>query len=161
MTRMVWGFAVLAVLHTLSPPSAVGADFVGLEKFAGHWSCAGTFSNGALIAGEIFMEADSRSGALIVHHDDLPPGAYHALEVWSVSKNGTGFKASISDVFSGMRWFESMGWQGDTLTWVRSDGTPGSEQFVYQFLGAGEMQVRWLVAHQGALKVGDTLKCTK
>ena len=150
-----------AILTVLCATSSQGAAAAGLERFAGHWSCAGKFANGAPIAGELSMEIDSRSGALIVRHDDALPGEYHALEVWSANKKDAGFKASISDGFSGMRWFESTGWQGDALTWVRSDGTPGSEEFVYQFLRTGEMEVKWLVSRDGALKVGDTLSCTK
>jgi hypothetical protein len=57
-----------------------------LHKFVGDWSCKGSFvSNGAPIAGDLSMQFDERSGALIVHHDDVAPGAYHALEVWMVT----------------------------------------------------------------------------
>jgi hypothetical protein len=53
-----------------------------LARFAGNWSCKGNFtSNGAPIAADLAIQLDERSGALIIHHDDVPPGAYHALEV--------------------------------------------------------------------------------
>jgi hypothetical protein len=97
-----------------------------LGGFAGHWLCNGHFeSNGAAIAGEISIETDERSGALVVHHDDVAPGAYHALKIWMPNKEGTGLRAAISDQYSGMRWFESPGWVGKTLTWTRWDHGTG------------------------------------
>jgi hypothetical protein len=52
-----------------------------LAKFIGNWSCKGNFtSNGAPITADLSIQDDERSGALIVRHDDVPPGAYHALE---------------------------------------------------------------------------------
>jgi hypothetical protein len=141
--------------------SLAAPERIGLEMFVGQWSCSGQFANGAPIAGEIAVKIDTLSGALIVHHDDAKPGAYHSLEVWSAGKTGAGFKASISDGFSGMRWFESKGWQGDTLTWVRADGTAGSEQFAYTLTAAGDLQIIWSVMRDGTMKVGDSLSCKR
>lgn len=155
-TRLVAG--ICALIPTLSSAAPASAT---LERFVGHWQCNGHFSNGTPIAGEIDAKFDALSGALVVHHDDAKPGAYHALEIWSVSKDGGQLKASISDGFSGMRWFESSGWQSDALTWVRADGKPGSEQFAYKILASGEMEVTWSVARDGAMKMGDTLSCKK
>ena len=136
-----------------SAQSATFADFIG------HWSCKGNFSNGAPIAAELSIATDAPSGSLLVRHDDLPPGGYHSLEVWTANKSGGGFRAAIADKFSGMRWFESTGWTGDSLTWVRSaDGVP-AEQFAYQFK-AKAMIVQWSIFKDGAMKVGDTITCT-
>jgi hypothetical protein len=138
------------------PPSAGG-----LGGFAGHWVCKGHFdSNGAAIAGELSIEADERSGALVVHHDDVAPGAYHALEIWMPNKEGTGLRAAISDKYSGMRWLESPGWVGKTLTWTRWDKSVAAEQFAYE-LGTDTLQVQWSVARAGAMKLGDTLMCRR
>jgi len=134
----------------------------GLERLVGHWSCAGHFiANGASIAGELAIEADLRTGAVIVRHDDLAPGAYHALEVWTPDKSGPGFRAAISDRFSGMRWFEASGWSGDSLTWVRLEGGATAEQFEYVLTGPDDMRVDWSVARGGAMKLGDTLACRR
>jgi hypothetical protein len=135
--------------------SAQGAD---LTKFVGHWSCKGTFSNGAPIAGELSIEANDPSGALIVHHDDVAPGAYHSLEVWMPNKSGPGLRAAISDKFSGMRWLESAGWSGNDLTWVRMENGVPAEQFTYEFK-SDKMQVQWSIAKGGTMKIGDTLSC--
>ena len=146
---------LLSVLAASLPVQ--GAD---LARFVGHWSCKGNFSNGAPIAAELSIEAHAPSGALIVHHDDVPPGGYHALEVWMPNKTGAGFRAALSDKFSGMRWFESTGWAGDVLTWVRTEnGVPG-EQFAYEFK-ANTLQVQWSIAKAGAMKVGDTIACNR
>ena len=88
---------VSAALLTTAVPTAVapahGAD---LAKFVGNWSCKGNFSNGAPIAAELSIEADTPSGALIVRHDDVAPGAYHSLEVWMPNKSGAGLRAALS-----------------------------------------------------------------
>jgi hypothetical protein len=136
---------------------AQGAD---LLKLVGHWSCKGSFSNGQPIAARLLVEADAPSGALIVHYDDAPPGGYHSLEVWMADKSGPGLRASLSDRYSGMRWFESTGWAGDNLTWVRMENGLAAEQFVYELKRSG-LQVQWSSAKNGAMEVGDTIACTR
>jgi hypothetical protein len=156
MFRMIVRAMLLTTAALATAAPAQGAD---LAKFVGHWSCKGTFSNGAPIAGELSIESDALSGALIVRHDDVAPGAYHSFEVWTPNKSGPGFRAAISDKFSGMRWLESAGWSGTTLTWVRTENGVPVEQFAYEFK-ADTMQVQWSVAQGGTMKVGDTLICS-
>ncbi len=152
------GFVMVAVLAAASP--ALAGE--GLARFAGHWSCAGHFiANGGPVAGELVMEADARTGALVVRHDDVAPGAYHALEVWTPDKAGPGLRAAISDRFSGMRWLASTGWQGDSLTWVRWEGAAAAEQFEYVLTGPDGMRVDWSTARGGTMKLGDTLACKR
>jgi hypothetical protein len=157
MSKIMIRATLLSAVALTAAASADGAD---LAKFVGHWSCRGNFSNGAPIAGELSIAVDAPSGALIVHHDDVAPGAYHALEVWMPNKSGGGLKAAISDKYSGMRWLESMGWSGNALTWVRTENGAPVEQFAYEFK-ADILQVQWSVAKDGAMKVGDTLSCTR
>ena len=147
-------------LMTTALTAAASAHAADLAKFIGHWSCKGSFSNGAPIAAELSIEADTSSGALIVHHDDVPPGAYHSLEVWMPNKSGAGLRAGVSDKFSGMRWLESTGWSGNALTWVRIENGAPAEQFAYEFK-ADTMQVQWSRVKDGAMKVGDTLQCSR
>src|ERR1700733_5774607 len=118
MFRMIVRATLLTTSALGAAASAHGAD---LAKFVGHWSCKGNFSNGTPIAGELSIEADAPSGALMVRHDDVAPGAYHSLEMWMPNKSGPGLRAAISDKFSGMRWLESSGWSGNILTWVRTE----------------------------------------
>jgi hypothetical protein len=157
MFRLIGRAALFAAVILTGAVSAQAAD---LAQFVGHWSCKGTFSNGTPIAGELSIGADTASGALIVHHDDVAPGAYHSLEVWMPNKSGPGFRAAISDKFSGMRWLDSVGWSGNTLTWVRTENGVPAEQFAYEFK-ADAMQVQWSIAKEGAMKVGDTLTCRR
>src|SRR5258708_8335571 len=71
--------------------SASAQESGALAKFIGNWSCKGNFtSNGAPIAADLSIQRDERSGALVVRHDDVPPGAYHALEIWMTNKTGSG-----------------------------------------------------------------------
>ena len=115
--RMLVSAALLTTAVMTAAAPARGAD---LANFVGHWSCKCNFSNGAPIAAELSIEADTRSGAIIVRHDDAAPGTYHSLEVWMRNKSGAGMRAALSDKFSGMRWLESAGWSGNALTWVRT-----------------------------------------
>jgi hypothetical protein len=154
---------VVSILLIVGVPltSTSAQDSGVLAKFVGNWSCKGNFtSNGAPIAADLSIQADERSGALIVRHDDVPPGAYHALEIWMMNKTGTGARAAISDKYSGMRWFESPGWVGSILTWTRLENGIAAEQFAYEFKG-GNMQVDWSIARDGAMKLGDTLLCRR
>jgi hypothetical protein len=156
MFRMTVRAVLLTAVLTAGAP-VKGAD---LAHFVGRWSCKGSFSNGAPIAAQLSIEADTPSGALIVRHDDVAPGAYHSLEVWMPNKSGGGLRAALSDKFSGMRWLESVGWTGSALTWVRMENGAPAEQFAYEFKG-DTLQVQWSVSQGGAMKVGDTLNCTR
>jgi hypothetical protein len=156
MIRMIVHAMLLTTVVLTGATSAQGAD---LAKFIGHWSCKGTFSNGAPIASELLIEADAPSGALIVRHDDVAPGSYHALEVWMPNKSGPGFRAAISDKFSGMRWLASPGWSGNALTWIRMENGAPAEQFAYEFK-SDTMQVQWSIAKGGVMKIGDMLACS-
>lgn len=154
---------VVSILLIVGLPltSASVQDSGALAKFVGNWSCKGNFtSNGAPIAADVTIQPDEHSGALIVRHDDLPPGAYHALEIWMVNRTGTGARAAISDKYSGMRWFESSGWVGSILTWMRLENGIAAEQFAYEFKG-DKMQIDWSIARNGAMKLGDTLLCRR
>jgi hypothetical protein len=148
------------LLTTVALTAAAPAQATDLTKFIGHWSCKGNFTSGAPIAGELSIEADAASGALLVRHDDVAPGAYHSLEVWMPDKSGAGLRAAISDKFSGMRWLESAGWDGNALTWVRIENAAPAEQFAYEFK-ADTLQVEWSIVKGGAMKVGDTLRCSR
>lgn len=149
--------AALLTLAVIATGTSQAAD---LARFLGQWSCKGSFSNGAPIAAHLSIEADAPSGALIVHHDDVAPGAYHSLEVWMPDKSGAGLRAALSDKYSGMRWLESPGWAGNVLNFVRTqDGQP-QEQFAYEFKG-DTLEVRWSVAKQGVMRLGDTISCSR
>ena len=152
--------SVLLIVGT-APIPAYSQESNALAKFIGGWSCRGNFtSNGAPIAADLSIQLDERSGALILRHDDVPPGAYHALEIWMMNKGGVGARAAIADKYSGMRWFESPGWVGNTLTWTRIEAGIAAEQFAYEFRGDA-LQVQWSIVRNGAMKLGDTLLCRR
>jgi hypothetical protein len=152
--------ACRAILFLYVLSAALPARGAELVKLVGHWSCKGNFSNGKPIAAKLSIELDEPSGALIVHHDDVPPAGYHSLEVWMADKTGLGLRAALSDRFSGMRWFESSGWTGDVLTWIRMENGGAAEQFAYQLKG-NKLEVKWSIARDGAMKVGDTIACDR
>jgi hypothetical protein len=149
----------LLIVCALTPASA--GESRALVKFVGDWSCQGSFaSNGAPIAANLSIRRDERSGAWILRHDDIPPGAYHSLEVWMMNKAGAGARAAISDKYAGMRWFESPGWVDNTLTWTRLENGIAAEQFAYAYKG-NTLQVEWSIARSGAMELGDTLVCRR
>ena len=141
-------------------PAAAAPD--GLDVFVGAWSCAGHFTaNNRPISAHLSISRDAATNALIVRHDDDPPLGYHALEIWSATKPGT-LRASISDAFSGMRWFGADGWNGSTLTWRRPAEGAVEEQFRYVLDPAGGFRVDWSTARKdGTLAIGDTIACQK
>lgn len=152
--------SILLIVGT-APIPANAQERNPLAKFIGAWTCKGNFTaNRAPIAAGLSIQLDEHSGALILRHDDLPPGPYHALEIWMPNKEGEGARAAIADKYSGMRWFESPGWVGNALTWTRLEGGIAAEQFAYEFKGDA-LQVQWSIARKGAMQLGDTLLCRR
>jgi hypothetical protein len=131
--------------------------------FIGVWNCNGHFvSNGMPIAATITGEWDERTLTLTIHHDDLAPHAYHAVETWGATKTPGRYHNSIADRFSGVRWYKSEGWMDNTLMWSRTEDGREIERFVYIKKGDKAMSVNWLVARGMAdLALGDTLDCTR
>ena len=154
------GFAAAAAMVTAAAAEPGPAQ--GLAGFAGAWRCEGRFiSNGASIASTLTFDWSEAAQALVVRHDDRPPNAYHAVELWSFDKGG-GLSATIADGFSGVRRLVSPGWEGDVLTWTRlQDGRP-AERFAYRRQGPGKMLVEWSVSRDGTtFRLGDTLNCER
>jgi hypothetical protein len=131
--------------------------------FIGLWNCNGHFvSNGAPIAATITGEWDDRTMTLTLHHDDLAPHGYHAVETWGATHKPGHFHNSIADRFSGVRWYKSEGWMDGTLIWSRTEDNREIERFVYIRRTEKTMTVNWLVARGTTeLALGDTLDCTK
>ncbi|QNA85227.1 hypothetical protein G4G27_15390 [Sphingomonas sp. So64.6b] len=135
----------------------------GFDALVGGWTCDGYFvKSGKKIASVLDIRRDAASRALIVRHDDSAPNIYHALEIWTSTKGAPPFRAAIAND-SGMRWYVSAGWIGDTLTWSRPDSTKPEEQFVYTLNRvAGTLQIDWLIARDGAAPtLGDRLTCRR
>jgi len=126
MTRFAFRRAALAAVGLAALGAGVRAQpqtaAVSLRVFEGRWACAGSFAaSGKPVASIISAAWDTPTQALLLHQDDLPPNGFHALELWG-GRGRTGFRASISDAYSGVRWLESPGWVDDRLTWTRMDG---------------------------------------
>ncbi|GAA4501802.1 hypothetical protein [Gluconacetobacter tumulicola] len=156
LTLTVLILSTAFLLHAVAAEDRLAPPFPQIE---GSWSCEGYFvRNKRPIASDISITRDAGSGALVLHHDDRPPGPYHSLEVWSNGKDGS-LKSSISDVY-GMRWFAARGWDGKALKWDRTEGGAVIEQFTYAFGDANTLKVDWAVSHNGSpLTIGDTLTC--
>ena len=149
-------FLVSAVSMAAVPPGD------GLDRLVGRWTCEGHFvQSQKRLAASITATRDPGTGVLVPHHDDASGGKYKSLEVWSASTRMPGMRASISDA-SGMRWFQSPGWNGGHLDWDRLEEGLTVERFSYSFTARGDMQIDWSRARDGQpLALGDTLMCRR
>jgi hypothetical protein len=71
------------------------------------------------------------------------------------------YRSTIGDVYSGIRWLTSPGWNGDSLSWTRSDKDKPVQRFTYTRKGASQMTVEWFVAKSSGFVLGDSLDCTR
>jgi hypothetical protein len=140
-------------------PSQGTALFDGL---IGRWRCSGSFAGtGKEIAATLVVTRDDATDSLMLHHDDLPPNGYHALELWGPSKVEP-YRATIADRFGGIRWFTSTGWADGALEWVRSENGQAKEIFRYSHLVSSGFDVDWyLVAPDGRRVLGDHVSCER
>ncbi|WP_133258682.1 hypothetical protein [Novacetimonas cocois] len=161
MRPIIVAVTALALSTTFHLHAAEAQDvhILPFPQIEGAWSCEGYFiRNRRPIASNISITRDAGSGALVLHHDDRPPGPYHSLEVWSNGKDGS-VKSSISDAY-GMRWFTARDWDGKILKLDRTDGGTVVEQFTYEFRDADTLKIDWAISHNGTpLTIGDTLTC--
>jgi hypothetical protein len=151
---------IASLLAAASPePSAPNP----LAYFEGAWTCDGHFEPSKKpLASAMVFSRDPDTGALLKQHRDAAPGTYKAAETWSFARVAGGFRATIADGFSGLRWYASPGWEGDRWTWSRQGAGEPGEQFVYIRTGPTTMTVDWMISRAGApLVLGDTLACTK
>src|ERR1700748_3051490 len=108
-------YAIILVLAGLAGAAAAQpkTDAASLKVFEGRWACTeSSAASGKPIASTLTASWDAPTQALLVRQDDNPPNAFHALELWGAN-GAAGFRASISDAYSGVRWLESPGWSGE------------------------------------------------
>lgn len=159
MKTSFWALSIAAILAPFT--AFAGADDMGpFSALAGRWTCAGTFAaNGRPIAASVSIAWDEPTGSMIVRHDDLPPNGFHTVELWGKAKGG-GFRASIADAYSGVRWLTSSGWAAGALEWTRSEAGVPVEKFRYSDVSPAGFEVEWFVfGKDGQPKLGDSLRC--
>jgi hypothetical protein len=156
-------FLGLVGLASASAASAADANVVrGFEGFTGQWACTGHFASGKSIASQMSFESAMQGAGLVKHHDDLPPGSYHAVEVWGLPTKDGRFNMVVLDNFGGTRHFVSDGWHGATLAWTGDAQVIPAQRFVYTRLDATRFRVDWEVSRDGKpFAMGDTLTCTR
>jgi hypothetical protein len=156
--------AVLAAC-LLGPASVAAAadaapDMQPFRALVGHWTCAGSFaSTGKPLAARIVIEWDEPTRSILYRHDDLPPNGFHAFELWGSAKGG-GYRASIADAYSGIRWLTSPGSEGGAVEWTRTDGGVPIEKFRYSDASPAGFRFEWFVfGKDGQPRLGDSLQC--
>lgn len=144
-----------AARHPAAPHPASSEE---LAYFVGSWHCAGQFvQTGKPIEADLRGELAIEDRWLVLHHDDRPPGAYHALGAWF--RDRTGWTASIADSAGGVRRFRSDGWHGNELIWERSDAAATSDRFVYRRLDDASFEVGYDTRAADAWRRVDLLTC--
>lgn len=140
------------------PPS--GDPLASFRPLAGSWECHGRFArSGAPIGARLTIAIDEATQSLSLRHDDLPPNAYHAVELWGPASGG-GYRAAIADMSSGVRWLTSPGWRDGTLEWERQEGGRPTERFRYTLAGGHGFRVEWFVVDpSGRAILGDGIDC--
>jgi hypothetical protein len=150
-----------AVLSSPHWAASATDDMSPFRALVGRWTCAGAFAaNGRPIAANVSVVWDETTGSLLVRHDDLPPNGFHAVELWGKAKGG-GFRASVADAYSGIRWLTSPGWTAGALEWTRSEADVPAEKFRYSDVSSSGFAVEWFVFDKlGQPKLGDSLQCS-
>ena len=158
----LWLAAAMAAGCMLHVSQAFASDAAPLAWFAGTWTCTGHFeSNGKPIAARLRFEWNEAAGALVKYHDDRPPNAYHAVELWGAD-GPRGMAATILDPFGGARRFTSAGWADESLTWTRLADAKPVERFLYVREAQDRLRVEWATSRDGStFKPGDTLLCER
>ena len=160
-SRWLAAAAAVAALCQGAPAQAQArTGAASLEVFEGRWACAGKFArSGKPIASTISATWDAAAQALVLHQDDAAPNAFHAVELWGAD-GPAGFRAAISDAYSGVRWLSSPGWADGRLVWTRMAGALPAERFVFTRPVRGAFTIEWSPADKtGAFVLGDSLAC--
>lgn len=157
-----WRAVALSAAGVLCASSTLAADEPLLIWLAGTWQCAGQFEpSGKPIEAHVRFDWNEAAGALVKHHDDRPPNAYHAVEVWGTKGPGR-LAATIVDRYGGTRLFASSGWANESLVWTRVIDAKPVERFVYVRESEDRLRIDWATSKDGsAFRVGDTLSCER
>jgi len=156
----------LTLLALISAPAIAAAAPPGGDSLAafrplvGQWECHGRFArSGAPIGARLTIAIDGATQSLSLRHDDLPPNAYHAVELWGAARGG-GFRATIADASGGVRWLTSPGWRDGMLDWERREDGQPKERFRYTLAGDKGFTIEWFVvdAVRGPI-LGDSIDC--
>jgi len=134
------------------------------QRFSGHWTCDGHFSNGKVISSVEAFAPILGGRFLAQEHSDNPPFAYSAHALWGYDERQHLFTLSIYDNFGGQRLFTSSGWHDAVLTFeTHALLAPATrqERFVYGSLASGPgYSVEYQVLDKaGTWKMGDVLEC--
>ena len=140
---------------------ALAKEMSAFSPILGEWNCKGVFvSSGKEMASHISASPALDGAWIAVHHDDLPPNRFHALEMWGFDKQAGQFFEFIYDNFGAVRRFTSPGWSADKLIWTK-DSQDRPERFIFKTKSALEMIVDWQVKKEKDWVTGDTLTCHK
>lgn len=157
--------SIVAAMFFATGMSVAAADpeVSQLDFFVGRWNCDGHFvAKNTEIKSVVTFSWDEETKSLSVRHEDLAPNRYNAFELWGVSKAAKEYRGSVADAYSGIRWYTSPGFVGETLTWTRNEGGVPAERFSYTRKSPTQFNLEWRIARNGKkLTLGDTVECRR
>ena len=150
--------AIVGASMVRQPPAPPRLDGDELSYFVGPWHCAGQFARtGKPIEADLRGELAIADRWLLLHHDDQPPGAYHALGAWY--RTPTAWIATIADSSGGVRRYRSDGWRDRDLIWEHSDAAIADDRFLYHRVDDTTFEVGYDRRASDAWQRVDTLTC--
>jgi len=165
-TRLLLTAMLLLEACASAPPQAgpgLQAALEPLAGFIGTRHCAGSFlKSGTAISSTETVSPDLSGHWLMLRHDDEPPFAFHALEMWGYDGTAGHFTAYMYDSGGGVRKFVSPGWEGARFTWTDVDtSAPKRDHFVFEKQPQGAYRFTYEVSTDGVSWTGvDSLTCT-
>jgi hypothetical protein len=153
-------FALLGAVWLRHAPAPPPVRTDELAYFVGPWHCAGQFTRtGKPIEADLRGELAADDRWLILHHDDRPPGPFHAIGTWFHDR--TGWIANLADSTGGVRRFRADGWHGNELTWDHTGTDVIDERFVYRRLDDASFEVAYDRHAADAWQRVDALTCRR
>lgn len=156
----------MPALPASPPPAALRSPLAPalqpLAYFVGAWDCAGRFlRSGAAIASREVFDVALDGRWLRLRHDDRPPHAFHALELWGYDAHAGRFDAHVFDNFAGARRYASTGWQDDALVWP-GEGEPAADRLSFERRGPAAYRVTYARRDAAGRWIDvDTLDCRR
>ena len=152
-------FAIGAEPAQAALPDRVPAALV--DFFTGRWSGAGEFASGKKIEADVSFRLELEGQWLQYRHTDRAPNRYQALGMWGVDNVSHQLIMSVTDNFGGARVFGSGGWDGNSVSFVRTEAGR-SERFVFERQSENSFKMRYEVrSGEQPWRLGDYLVFTR
>lgn len=151
-------FCLAGTAHAADTPATLDEDMAAY--FAGHWSGAGAFGNGKKIEADADFQRELDGRWLLYRHTDKAPNRYKSLGMWGIDQASGKLVMTVSDNFGGARRFESGGWHGGKVEFVKVgvpvDPKARQERFIFERQSPTRFRMTYEWSADGSTwKLGD------